>query len=96
LALGDTSLAKGDALDLLGEGDIVRWLLVTADARHGMRSLVRDALGDALGILGAAHGIARAAPERSASAVAHQVAAARAVLAIEEVLSQRAYAAGHE
>ena len=70
--------------------------LVAADARHGMRSLMGDALGDALEIPRAAHGIARAATERSAEAIAHHVSAARAVLAIHEVLSQRAYAAGHE
>jgi hypothetical protein len=61
-----------------------------------MRSLIGDALGHALEILCAAHSIARAAAERSAGAIAHHVSAARAVLAIQEVLSQRAYAAGHE
>jgi hypothetical protein len=50
LACGDASLAKGDALDLLSERDVVGWLLVTADARYGVRSLVGDALGDALEI----------------------------------------------
>jgi hypothetical protein len=62
-----------------------------------MRSLVCDTLGHALEVLRAAHGVARAAPQGSASAIAHHVSAARAVLAVEEeVLSQSAYAAGHE
>jgi hypothetical protein len=97
LALGDARRAKGDALDLLGERDIVGWLLVSTDARYGMRGLVGDALGDALEVLRAAHGVARAAPQHGAGAILQRVSAARAVLAVEEeVLGQRAYAAGRE
>jgi hypothetical protein len=70
---------------------------VTTNSRYGVRSLVGDALGHALEVLRAAHGVTRAAPQRGAGAIAHHVSAARAVLAIEEeVLSQRAYAAGRE
>jgi hypothetical protein len=62
-----------------------------------MHGLVGDALGHPLEVLRAAHGIARAAAERSAGAITHQVSAARAVLAVEEeVLSQSTCAAGRE
>jgi hypothetical protein len=70
---------------------------VTTDARYGMRSLVGDALGDALEVLRAAHGIPRAAPQHGAGAITQNVSAPRTVLAVEEeVLGQRAYAAGHD